>query len=234
VQLHLRTWGSGPRTALLVHGFSDDATTWWRVAPALAEHGFTVLAPDLRGHGRSPRAEDYTLEALAADLVASLPTGADLAVGHSLGAAVLALAVPALAPGRVVLVDPCWLRPRRDFDLGRPRPLTRDELPAETAGWSDEDVRVDLASNALLDPRVGPRLLAGLSPDALVPATPAGCSVALVQVPDQAPVLPVEAHEHVRAVGYAVRTVPGTGHVIHRDAPEAFLDAVLRVADPVG
>ncbi len=56
VRLSVRVWGSGPRTALLVHGFSDDAQTWWRVGPALADLGHTVLAPDLRGHGCSPRA----------------------------------------------------------------------------------------------------------------------------------------------------------------------------------
>ncbi|MGZ6827500.1 MAG: alpha/beta fold hydrolase, partial [Mycobacteriales bacterium] len=98
MRLHLRTWGTGPRSALLVHGFSDDATTWWQVGPALADRGFTVLAPDLRGHGLSPRGGGYALADLAADLVDTLPTGVELAVGHSLGAAVLALAVPALAP----------------------------------------------------------------------------------------------------------------------------------------
>jgi pimeloyl-ACP methyl ester carboxylesterase len=230
VQLHLRTWGTGPRSALLVHGFSDDATTWWRVAPALAEQGFTVVAPDLRGHGRSPRADGYALTDLAADLVDSLPEGADLAVGHSLGALVLALAAPRIRPRRTVLVDPCWSRPLGEVDLTAPLASERGQLAAETAGWSDEDVRVELASNALLDPRVAAALLTGLD---VLPVTPAWSADAVVVVPEWEPLLPVGAHGEVTEAGYAIRTVPGTRHVIHRDDLEGFLGAVLAVHEPV-
>lgn len=59
MQLHTREWGTGDRTALLVHGIMSDSRTWRRVGPALAERGYRVLAVDLRGHGRSPRGE-YT------------------------------------------------------------------------------------------------------------------------------------------------------------------------------
>ena len=52
--------GSGP-ALLLLHGLACDRTTWDRVIPLLAEK-YTVIAPDLLGHGLSdkPRA-DYTL-----------------------------------------------------------------------------------------------------------------------------------------------------------------------------
>jgi pimeloyl-ACP methyl ester carboxylesterase len=234
VRLTLRSWGSGPATALLVHGFSDDSSTWWRVGPALAERGFTVIAPDLRGHGLSPRAEQYALDGFAQDLVESLPADADLAVGHSLGALVLALAAPALRPRRTVLVDPSWLRPRRDIDLTRALPTAKEQLPAETAAWDEADVRVDLASNALLDPRVGPQLLAALGPDDHLPATPPAGPDALVVVPEHMPLLPVERQDEVAALGYSIRTVPAAHHVIHRDNHAGFLDAVLLVDETVG
>ena len=51
--------GSGP-ALLLIHGIGDSSDTWRPVVEQLAEH-YTVIAPDLLGHGRSekPRA-DYT------------------------------------------------------------------------------------------------------------------------------------------------------------------------------
>src|SRR4051795_11981335 len=45
--------GSGP-VVLLVHGITSNADTWRAVMPALAER-FTVVAPDLLGHGGSAK-----------------------------------------------------------------------------------------------------------------------------------------------------------------------------------
>ena len=44
-----RTAGSGP-VLLLLHGIANSSETWEPVADALAEH-FTIIAPDLLGHG---------------------------------------------------------------------------------------------------------------------------------------------------------------------------------------
>src|SRR5438132_4652149 len=38
---------------LLIHGFPELAYSWRRVIPPLARAGFHVIAPDLRGYGRS-------------------------------------------------------------------------------------------------------------------------------------------------------------------------------------
>ncbi|MDQ4036621.1 MAG: alpha/beta hydrolase, partial [Chloroflexota bacterium] len=49
--------------------------TWWRVGPALAEHGWRVIAVDQRGHGRSPPIDGVaTAESMAAALAATLET----------------------------------------------------------------------------------------------------------------------------------------------------------------
>ena len=59
-----RIAGSGP-VILLLHGVGDNSTTWDAVHAKLAQR-FTVIAPDLLGHGESdkPRA-DYSLRAFA-------------------------------------------------------------------------------------------------------------------------------------------------------------------------
>ena len=59
-----RIAGSGP-AILLIHGIGDNSTTWNTVQTELAQR-FTVIAPDLLGHGRSdkPRA-DYSVAAYA-------------------------------------------------------------------------------------------------------------------------------------------------------------------------
>jgi len=82
-----RQGGSGP-VLLLLHGITNSSATWEGVAPALTEH-FTVIAPDLLGHGESatPRG-DYSLGAHAAgvrDLLSALEIEQATVVGHSLG-----------------------------------------------------------------------------------------------------------------------------------------------------
>ena len=220
MRLNVRTWGDGPRTAVLVHGWSDDSRTWWRVAPAVAELGFTVLAPDLRGHGLSARGDSYSLAELASDLVETLPAEVDLALGHSLGALVLGVAAPLLRPGRAVFVDPPWLRTSGELALHRTLPTTPQELPAE---WSAEDAAVDLASNAQLDPAVALSLVAELASLGAVPVPDAAVGSTVI-VPELEPMLAVEAHPAVLAAGYEILTQPGVTHVMHRDDLDGFLD----------
>ena len=82
--------GEGP-TILLIHGIAGSSTTWRAVMPALAEH-YTVIAPDLLGHGHSAKPRgDYSLGAYASgirDLLAVLGQERGTLVGHSLGGGV--------------------------------------------------------------------------------------------------------------------------------------------------
>lgn len=107
MRLNTTSWGAGPRTAVLVHGLGQSGPLWHDFAePLVASGEWTVLAVDLRGHGDSPRAESYSVAEFAADLAETAPAGPDLVVGHSLGGAVLAAAVPRLRPRRVLHLDP--------------------------------------------------------------------------------------------------------------------------------
>ncbi|MGB3352778.1 alpha/beta hydrolase [Mycolicibacterium hippocampi] len=85
-----RVAGSGP-AIVLIHGIGDNSTTWDTVQAKLAQR-FTVIAPDLLGHGKSdkPRA-DYSVAAYAnglRDLLSVLDIDSATVVGHSLGGGV--------------------------------------------------------------------------------------------------------------------------------------------------
>ena len=82
--------GSGPAVVLL-HGFPGLAYTWRHQIPALAAAGYRIIAPDLRGYGRSdaPEAvEAYDIASLTGDMVNLLDAlGIEKAVfmGHDWG-----------------------------------------------------------------------------------------------------------------------------------------------------
>ena len=82
--------GSGP-ALLLLHGLACNHTTWTPVIRQLAKH-YTVIAPDLLGHGESakPRA-DYSVAGYAngmRDLMTVLNIDKVTVVGHSFGGGV--------------------------------------------------------------------------------------------------------------------------------------------------
>ncbi|MDA0261293.1 MAG: alpha/beta hydrolase [Proteobacteria bacterium] len=88
---------------LFIHGAGGDHTVWVLQARYFAHHGFSVLAVDLPGHGRS----DPPALAMVPDLASWLVRVMDVAgvnhatlVGHSLGALV-ALAAAAAVPERI-------------------------------------------------------------------------------------------------------------------------------------
>ncbi len=89
-QVVYRVAGSGP-PVVLVHGMVNSSRHWRAVAEQLAQH-YTVIAPDLVGHGDSatPRG-DYSLGAHASvirDLLSALGIERATLVGHSLGGGV--------------------------------------------------------------------------------------------------------------------------------------------------
>lgn len=93
MRLHYVEAGTGP-LVILLHGFPDFWLAWRRQIPALANAGFRVVAPDLRGFNLSdkPRgASEYSLGQVADDVVALIRHfGGQRAsiVGHDIGGAV--------------------------------------------------------------------------------------------------------------------------------------------------
>jgi pimeloyl-ACP methyl ester carboxylesterase len=93
VELHghrvgYRSAGDGDQVLLLLHGITSTSEAWRSVIAPLAER-YTVIAPDLIGHGRSAKPRgDYSLGAYAAgvrDLLAVLGYEKGSVVGHSFG-----------------------------------------------------------------------------------------------------------------------------------------------------
>lgn len=90
IAFHVQVAGSGP-VILLLHGTGAATHSWRDVLPLLAQD-FTVVAPDLPGHGFSGgAATQLTLPLMAKALGAlcdTLSLAPDLLVGHSAGAAI--------------------------------------------------------------------------------------------------------------------------------------------------
>ena len=134
--------GAGP-VLLLVHGMGGGYENWREVIGPLARN-YTVVAPDLPGHGASaPGSGDYSVGALAVglrDLLLALGHERATLVGHSLGGGIamqLAYQFPELAE-RLVLVSSGGLGPEVSLVL-RAAALPGSDLwitvSARTASW---------------------------------------------------------------------------------------------------
>jgi pimeloyl-ACP methyl ester carboxylesterase len=105
VGIEFEVTGEG-RPVVLLHGFPDSGRLWRHQVPALADAGFQVIVPDLRGYGGSDQPEEveaYSIPFLAGDVLGILDQlGVDKAhvVGHDWGAA-LAWVMGSLVPDRV-------------------------------------------------------------------------------------------------------------------------------------
>lgn len=90
--MHLLERGKGP-LVILCHGFPELGYSWRHQFPPLAEAGYRVVAPDMRGYGGTDAPIDqnaYTLCHLAADMVGLVSVLGSRAaiIGHDWGAAV--------------------------------------------------------------------------------------------------------------------------------------------------
>lgn len=75
---------------VLIHGATDSYISYSQVAPILAEAGYAVYVPELRGHGGSDKPEEgpYTLDAHVQDIYAFIKAAGiatPYIAGHSLG-----------------------------------------------------------------------------------------------------------------------------------------------------
>jgi pimeloyl-ACP methyl ester carboxylesterase len=93
IQIHSTTTGTGPKTVILVHGWTCDETTWSEQVPALAGK-YRVVTVDLPGHGKSGSPKDGKLSmdlfARAVEAVrAEVKAERVVLVGHSMGTPVV-------------------------------------------------------------------------------------------------------------------------------------------------
>jgi pimeloyl-ACP methyl ester carboxylesterase len=226
--LRIHRWGPELARVLLIHGITSSGATMWRLGEGLADRG--AIAPDLLGHGESPRAPRYRAE----DFAAGLGSGYELVIGHSLGGLIAAYAA-ANDPGfaqRLILLDPVLEIADADYDSvvaslvhEAHRPPAEDAIRAENPGWHDECVRAKAIAARQVDPAAvegtmrdnEPWHHAALLDRVTVPTLILGGDPAIgtTTQPDLGASNPLVSY----------RMVEGAGHSVHRDRPDVVLAA---------
>lgn len=144
-------WGPASGSPVVcLHGTRDHGASWETVAGVLAARGHKVIAPDLRGHGRSGHHGpllSYQLQDFVSDINAVLrqPGLAPVTlVAHSLGSIIAVLAAAA-HPERIsglVLVEPP-LPPGNNGGRPSAAHLSFPDAPLQSAIMSDLDVAAE-------------------------------------------------------------------------------------------
>lgn len=237
-------WGDpeSPRRALLVHGLGSSAQTTWRLSEGLAEAGWSATAVDLRGHGDAPRASRYRIEDIAGDLLGTRPEGDgpwQLVVGHSIGAAAGAQAAGTDAgwTERLVLLDPALQLDEAAREavlagqLANFDAATVESIAAQFPHWHPLDVEfrvraVKAASRFALERMVLDNH--DWDATAFVPHV-AAPTLVIAADPDNGSMFAGEHAAAVLAMNPLLElvVVPGAGHSVHRDAPDATVRHLL-------
>jgi pimeloyl-ACP methyl ester carboxylesterase len=238
--------GEGP-AVLLLHGLAGTATEWEETATWLSET-HRVVALDQRGHGRSERRPgDVTPAAYVADALAAIEAlvlEPAILVGQSLGGLIAFLA----ASERPDLVDALIVV---EATPTREGPEIAEQIADYFDSWPlpfpSRDDAVTFFGGESLRARAWARNLVA-QPDGLRPAFDTDVLVAAIEealardywdewraltVPtllvrgEEGELSPSEAAAMVDAVPSAqLVAIPGAGHDVHLDAPEAWRSAV--------
>jgi pimeloyl-ACP methyl ester carboxylesterase len=202
-----------------------------QVGPALAERGYRAIAVDLPGHGHSPAAPQATPNSFAESVTETVGTTPALAVGHSLGAVVLAAALPVLRPARAVYVDVPFSGggPAADdllsrFTAAKAR-RTLEQLRYRKPNWSEEDRLVEAEAAQQFDPATAAALETAYAKHPL-PSPPSTSTPSLLIRADPSDYVSAGRAADLQTLGFEVRSIPGAGHCVWYDHLDAFL-AVL-------
>jgi non-heme chloroperoxidase len=247
--------GSGP-PVVLAHGIGITFAEWSLVMPALVERGHQVIAYDHRGHGRSTVGTDgYTAQALFADLaavVAHFDLHDAVLAGHSMGtAAVLGALAGTDLPTRTRTAVLVSTTVGRLFD-GASWPA-RMQAPLVRSGLLQRLVRIPRLGRSFIAPSAGPgapveaieamrlafadwpprsaRFLDVLGELNLVPSVPSITTPLHLLLGDRDIAMPRERHsdlvvEHAQDADLTL--LPGIGHLVNWEAPDAIVDAITR------
>ena len=239
-------------TVVLLHGFTHTGASWDPVVAALPER-YRALAPDIRGHGSASERAPVTLAAVLGDIADIAPASFTL-VGYSMGGRI-ALHVALALGGRVDRLILIGASPGIADALERE---VREETDERLAKWIDGASSIEEVARRWEQTPVlagqPPKVAAFVHRDRLH-NTPGGLARALRglgtgALPSvwgrlgelQMPVVLVVGERDVKFIGTAERMadeirharvvlVPGVGHAVHLEAPEAL--AAL-IAEGVG
>lgn len=159
LRMHIAEAGHGP-LIILAHGFPECWYSWRHQIEALASAGYHVVAPDMRGYGRTespPLIESYTMLHLVGDMVGlldALGAGTAVIAGHDWGS-VVAWKAAQLRPDRFTAVI-ALADPYRPHSSGRPTaamPETEDALfymlYFQEPGVAEAEYEADIPGNLL-------------------------------------------------------------------------------------
>jgi pimeloyl-ACP methyl ester carboxylesterase len=257
-RLRVRIAGAGP-TVVLAHGIALNLGEWTQVSDLLLADGYRVVAFDARGHGRSTiGTQGISAPVMAADLLAVLEA-ADatdaIMVGHSMGG-FLALEAILEVPGVASRLSGLVLVATFAGDILDGAPQNRAELPLLrshlVSRLGDSPTIGTLFAATFFGPHPSPTMLAALLE--MIQGRDLGPLVPLLEAfiaKDLLARLPRVDLPTVIVCGLADRTtpprdsqrmaaaiprarslwVPGAGHMLPWEAPEAVRDAVATAAD---
>ena len=155
MRLHLHEWGDADAPALVcLHGVSAHGRRFRRLAEERLAKSFRVLAPDLRGHGRSGWEPPWNIATHLADVLETVDAaGVEQParwLGHSFGGRLL-LELSSAHPGRIartVLLDPAiQILPHVGFDFAE------DAARDHSFATAEQAVEARLASGLPPSPR---------------------------------------------------------------------------------
>jgi 2-succinyl-6-hydroxy-2,4-cyclohexadiene-1-carboxylate synthase len=236
-------------TVVLLHGFTNSGAIWTPVISGLGER-YRALAPDIRGHASATGAEPVTLEAVIDD-VAALTTEPFTLVGYSQGGRI-ALHVALALPHRVTRLVLIGASPGLADEAEREQRRLADERLAErieslpidefARQWAQTpilaDIPPDIAALSHQDrlqstPQGLAAALRGLGTGTLPPLwsrlPELHMPVALLAGERDAKFIAI-AREMARCIRHAkVTVVPGAGHAVHLERPDAVIEALLVV-----
>lgn len=238
-RLAYRAWGDeGGEPVVLIHAFASQSGSWEGTAEALARHGFRVIAPDLRGHGRSQWTPTYALTDFEEDLSAMLDAlglGAINLIGHSLGGH-LALKLATRQPERIrrLIIEAAPVPPRDVADAAalaaaRPGPAWARSLRLLGAGR---------LLRLLLSRQFDVRAARTVLPELRTPMPAWWARLSSVR----APCLLLASHDDglvsarlpllAAQIPHATTRQFGRGHRLHGEHSDAFLAEVMSFVGP--
>lgn len=250
VRLHVYRTGAAKPPLLFVHGRSDNGLCFWPIAQQFADD-FEIILYDARDHGQSEQT-DSQLTLLdrvhdLAGLIDTLQLPKPALVGHSLGAATVALLAGSQpqTPGCIVLEDPppyelmgaqteaaraghagweqfvATLRGKEIPEivaLGRQGSPTWPEAEWEPWAQSKLQYHVKPFGEDSIDAATANEIVAQITcPTLLITADP---TLGAIYPPQAAEawVASLPDAQHIN--------IPGTGHNIRREQPDVYVTAV--------
>jgi sigma-B regulation protein RsbQ len=244
VHLEYQVYGRGEPAVFLVHGWCGNGEYWHAQIDALKAR-YTVVVPDLAGHGASgANRSDWSIANYAADLATiarQVPNTRIVLVGHAMGATVALAAVPRIGDRVVGVIAVDALR-----SVGLPPPAAA-EIAAEVAPFRADFVGAmrKLVSESLFEKGADPLLVQKVaydmslrSPAVAIPtleklrALDLATATAAVHVPVYAinsDLMRTDDERIRRSLpDFTLDVVPHTGHFLMLEAPERFNPLLLK------